>query len=61
MGGAGGDAAADAEGAAHAVLAVLDPELFFHLRRERGYPLTRVAAMIESAVRGIAGQALGGG
>ncbi|HEX6420669.1 MAG TPA: helix-turn-helix domain-containing protein [Acidimicrobiales bacterium] len=45
----------DVEGAAHAVLAVLDPDLFFHLRRDRGYPLARVGATVDAAVRGIAG------
>src|SRR5690606_13184581 len=33
----------------------LDHDLFFHLRRDRGYPLERVAATVDAAVRGIAG------
>ena len=58
--GTGTDHHGDAEGAAHAVLALLDPELFFHLRRDSGYPLARVAALVDAAVRGIVGQALAG-
>lgn len=52
--------AADVEGAAHAILALVDPDLFFHLRRERHFPAKRIMALVESAACGIVSQACSG-
>ncbi len=47
---------ADDEATAHGVLALLAADLFLHLRRELGYPPTRIGALVAAAVRGLLAQ-----
>jgi AcrR family transcriptional regulator len=50
------DSSLDAEATAHAILAIADPALVGHLRREEGFGKARVKAMAERAVNGMLGQ-----
>jgi AcrR family transcriptional regulator len=49
------DPALDAEAIAHAILAVVDPALIAHLRREAGFGRARVKAMAQRTVAGVLG------